>query len=192
MLTTPHHTLTMYRNFCVTFKEKEKLNKQFIFVFQAIEKHRVYSPLPKSTKTYSIQVPIVTRTPSSEKEEKKETKTPLDQQSNELSTVDKGEFEKPKNDDTTKLSNSSDIARNVVIESVVVEPLSTSKRIRTKKLLPKHIRDSRSQSPMMAAGARCVDPDQTSSSDKSGQIVEGTKVFAKWVERTDVRYWPGK
>jgi hypothetical protein len=177
----------MYRNFCVTFKEKEKLNKQFIFVFQAIEKHRVYSPLPKSTKTFSIQVPIVTRTPSSEKEENKETK------SNELSTVDeKAKFEKPKNDDTTKLSNSSDIARNVVIESVVVEPLSTSKRIRTKKLLPKHIRDSRSQSPMMAAGARCVDPDQTSSSDKSGQIVEGTKVFAKWVERTDVRYWPGK
>jgi hypothetical protein len=179
----------MYRYFCV----KKETKQTFFFVFQAIEKHRVYSPLPKSTKTFSIQVPIVTRTPSSEKEEKKETKTPLDQQSNELSTVDeKGEFEKPKNDDTTKLSNSSDIARNVVIESVIVEPLSTSKRIRTKKLLPKHIRDSRSQSPMMVAGARCVDPDQTSSSDKSGQIVEGTKVFAKWVERTDVRYWPGK
>ena len=93
----------------------------------------------------------------------------------------------------TKIAN-IEIATASAVEPVVATPPATSTRVqRGKKLLPRHIRDSRSrsQSPMLA-GMRYVDSKQISIvKEKEEEICEGTKVFAKWVERTHVSYWPG-
>ena len=117
-------------------------------------------------------------------EKKKETKK------DEAMSID--ELEKSDNA-TTKIAD-IEIATASALEPVVATPPATSTRgQRGKKLLPRHIRDSRSrsQSPMLA-GMRYVDSKQISIvKENEEEICEGTKVFAKWVERTHVSYWPG-
>lgn len=139
------------------------------------------------TKTVSLKVEIRPSEPQSQN-------GVSSQQRDALSTIDEiVEAEKPKNkiDVQTKICVEKNVEKS--IETVIVEPTKTPK---LKKLLPRHIRDSRSRSksPMTPAAAmsskangQCVDLNVTSTSDVSA----GTKVFAKWVERTEVRYWAG-
>ena len=172
-------------------------------MFQTIEKHYVHSPLPR---TVSLQVPIVTKSNSFN-----ETQHDDRQHSEELAIVDKNvdnnvassaavvdvvEAEKPKKSGSvvqmsTRISTPSSDVKKSASDQVVSEPQ------KPKKLLPRHLRDSRSRSksPMPTtttptpALPRCVDANQTFDDT---DVPDGTKVFAKWVERTEVRYWPGK
>lgn len=148
-------------------------------------------------------MPIVTKSASFN-----ESQPDDKQNSEELAIVDKNvdnvtvtvattaaavESEKPKSRGSvvqmsTKISTPSSEVKKTASDQVISEPQ------KPKKLLPRHLRDSRSRSksPMTTPTptmSRCVDANQTSDDN---DLSEGAKVFAKWVDRTEVRYWPGE
>lgn len=163
----------------------------------AIERHNVVSPLPKLKKVFSGSQSVIQEEASNsittqefgktaELENHVAEENPMEEPTaiNELKGKEEVESEKPKK----SVVAASEIAP--VVEEPSTPAASSSSRKRNKKLLPRHIRDSRSRSPFPVASQQSVDTNQVSVAS-THQISEGSRVFAKWVERTEIRYWPG-